>query len=93
MALELFEYAVSLGNDDAMFSAGLIHAQMPGGDPLTALVWGLLSERYCPQGQGRALVERMSARLTPEDIAEAQRRAAAWKRADKTMAWHVTTTS
>ena len=88
LAYELMEYAVSLGEDGAMFSAGLALLQRPNPDLVRAAMWAILSVRHVPGGQGAKLLDHVAPQLTPVQMEEAKARAASWKREPKTMAWH-----
>ena len=87
LARELFEFAISLGEDDAMFSLGLFEANM--GNPEDALMWGLLSKHFRPEGNGQGLIDHSLPQLTQEQITSAENRAANWERTNKVMAFHV----
>ncbi len=82
-ARELLEYAISLGEDDALFSLGLL--DLNTGDALSAAVWAHLSMRRCPQGQGAKLLEAAQARLDEAQRQDAAQRAQAWTRPKKTL--------
>ena len=88
LAYELMEYAVSLGEDGAMFSAGLALLQMTPPDLVRAAMWAILSINHVPDGPGRKLLDNVLPQMTPSQMEEAKARAASWKREPKTMAWH-----
>lgn len=90
LALELFEYAVSLGDDHAMFSLGLAHASKEPADLVEAAMWAELSSRHRPEGKGRLLLENVAPRMTAAQLDEARERADGWTRKEKPLAFLVT---
>ena len=89
LACELMEYAVSLGEDGAMFSAGLALLQMTPPDLVRAATWAILSINHVPDGPGQKILDHIAPQMTKAQMEEAKARAASWKRESKTMAWHV----
>jgi len=89
-AKNLFEYAISCGEDSAMFSLGLLlYRGGPGlaSDLIEAMKWGLLSLHHQPQGNAQKLLETLAPKMTIEQIDEAQTRADQWQRTAKTLLW------
>ena len=89
MAIELLEYAISLGNYEAFFSAGLVCAQGDPPDLVAAATWALLSLKHYPEGNGQKLLDGLAPHLPEDAREEAKRRTEAWKREPKTLAWEV----
>jgi len=84
MALELMEYALGAGCDEAMYSLGLLRLSAPGlKDVVEAVKWGTLSIRHTPEGGGAKLLDVLAKLCTPEQSEEGRRRADAWRRAPK----------
>lgn len=88
-ARELLEYAVSLGEDDALFSAGLL--ALNTGDALSACFWAHLSVVHRPQGQGSKLLAAAQGRLDEAQQQKAAQRAQEWTRPKKTLILHTHT--
>ena len=80
MALELFEYAVSLGNDDALFSAGLALATLDNPDLVGASTYARVSQRLQPEGKGALLLEKLAPLMTDGQRDESLAAAEAWRR-------------
>lgn len=87
LARELFEFAISLGEDDALFSMGLFEAN--SGNPEVGLMWGILSQQARPDGNAPALIEHCKSQISEAQIAAAETAASNWERPNKTMAFHV----
>ena len=88
-AEELFAYAIGRGDDSALYSAGLLQTLLPDGDLVMAAMWGLLAESHDPHARARLLVERLTLRLSREELADARRRAQCWIREERTLTWMV----
>jgi TPR repeat protein len=89
-AKELFELAVAMSGDEAMASLGLLLLRSEAGverDLVEAAKWAMLSIQYEPGGVGEQLLATLSPHLTPEQMAEANARAASWKRTTKLLDW------
>jgi TPR repeat protein len=89
-ARELFELAISQGEDAAMFSLGLLLLQGApklAQDVESAYMYGVLSTIHDPQGQGRKLLDVARKYLDDAQIQRAQERAQAWQRTPKTVMW------
>lgn len=89
-ARSLFEYAVSLGEDSAMFNLGLLMyygAPDLAPDLIEAWKWGQLSLRHVPQGNAQKLLDALAKEMTAEQINEAQTRADQWQRTTQTVLW------
>jgi TPR repeat protein len=88
-ARELFELAISLGGDDAMFSLGLLLLRGDGiePDPVEAVKWALLAAQGDPSPEVQSLLDVVTSQLTPGQIEQGQARAASWTRERKTAAW------
>jgi len=89
LARELFELAISLGGDDAMYSLGLLllRGDTVKPDPVEAGKWALLAAQGDAGIEVRTLVEAVTQQLSPKQIEEAGRRAANWTREAKTVRW------
>lgn len=89
LARELFELAIALGGDDAMFSLGLLLLRGDGiePDPVEAVKWALLAARGDPSAEVQALLDVVSSQLTPVQLEQGQARAAGWTRQNKTVEW------
>lgn len=81
-AQTLFEYAISGGNDLAMYNLALLilnrdqQAELP-----TVAMWAHLAHKHCPDGAGiDKLLQVLGNIATPEQNAEGARRAGEWKR-------------
>jgi len=84
MALELMEYAVGAGLDDALYSVGLLRLSAPGvKDLVESVKWAALSAARLPEGSGPKLLEVLGKLCTPEQLEEGRRRAAEWRRVPK----------
>ncbi|PCI39791.1 MAG: hypothetical protein COB53_02660 [Elusimicrobia bacterium] len=82
-ALELFEVAVSLGDDDALFSAGLALATMDPPELVKAATYARLSMERVSDGQGLELLEKLAPMMTDAQQEEAKSAARAWQRPNK----------
>jgi uncharacterized protein len=89
LARELFELAISLGGDDAMYSLGLLllRGESIEPDPIEAGKWALLSAQGDASPEVRTLLDVVTQQLTPEQVEEAQVRAANWTREEKVVRW------
>ena len=89
LARELFELAISLGGDDAMYSLGLLLLRGEGmeSDPVEAGKWALLAAQGDTSAEVRTLLDVITQQLTPQQVEEAQARAASWTREEKTVRW------
>jgi hypothetical protein len=56
-------------------------------DPVEAAKWAMLSIQHEPNGMGDQLLATLSPLLSPDQLAEANARAAAWKRTTKMLEW------
>ena len=73
-----------------MASLGLLLLRGEDGverDLVGAAMWAMLSIQHEPGGMGEQLLAAMSPHLTPEQMEQAQARAAAWKRTTKMLEW------
>jgi len=91
MARELFELAISLGADEAMHSLALLLVRGDGlpQDIVEGAKWATLALRDDPRGDARKLLDIIAALLPPELMAQAQARAAGWRRSPKTVQWNL----
>ncbi len=89
LARELFELAISLGGDDAMYSLGLLllRGEDVGPDPVEAGKWALLAAQGDASAEVQTLLHVITQHLTPGQVEQAQARAAAWTREEKTVRW------
>ena len=89
LAMELFELAISLGGDDAMYSLGLLLLRGEGmeSDPVEAGKWALLAAQGDASAEVRTLLDVITQQLTPQQVEEAQARAASWTREEKSVRW------
>jgi hypothetical protein len=80
-AKTLFEYAVSLGSHDALYSLGLqlLRGEGTGRDPLAAATLALVAAARQPGGNGSKLLEAAMRELSAEQAEEARSKAPHWK--------------
>ncbi len=90
-AVALFEYAISLGADEAMASLALVFIRGDGlaQDLPRAARWAILSRQHDPKGDGQKLLDPVASLLPPPLIEQAHAEARAWVREPKTMRWEV----
>jgi hypothetical protein len=95
MARELFEFAVSLGADEALHSLALLLARgVEGGqDLLEAAKYATLALRNDPQGDAQRLLELLAQQVAPDQLAQARERAAAWRPKAKSVEWEKVVTA
>jgi TPR repeat protein len=79
-ALALFDYAVSLGNDDALFSAGLACATMDPPDFVKAATYARISMSLQPDGKGGGLLEKLAPMMTDAERDRSRAAADEWTR-------------
>ena len=79
-ALELFECAVSFGNDDALFSVGLALATAEPPDLVRAATYARLSIALAPEGQGDELLAKLGPMMTDGQREASKLAADVWKR-------------
>ena len=81
MALELLEYAVAGGQDDALYNLGLLRLSAPAvKDLVEAVKWGTLAVKHDATGGGVKLLEVLAGLCSPQQMEEGRARAAAWQR-------------
>jgi TPR repeat protein len=85
IARELFELAISLRGDEAMYSLGLLLLRGGGSrlEPIEAAKWAFLSMKHDPAGGGRELMAVLVSELTADELEEGRIRAARWERQPK----------
>jgi hypothetical protein len=82
LARELFELAIELGCDEAMYSLALLllrEAELQS-DPIEAAKWALLAARSDASGEASRLLEAIAQQLTAAQLEQAWGRAASWVR-------------
>jgi hypothetical protein len=84
-AQEVLAHAIALGADEAMASLGQL--LMNEGDLVGAAQWAIIALRHRPEGQGKKLLDAVSAHLPQEGFTEAERRARKWKRKPVEIDW------
>jgi TPR repeat protein len=84
-ALELFEYAVSRGSDEALFSLALACATADPPDLVKAAVYARLSLQRFPEGKGGALLEKLAPMMTDAERERSRDDARRWTRPKKTL--------
>jgi len=80
-ALDMFQLAVALNCNEAMYSLALLHCA--GGtarDFEAAATWSILSQAYCPERGGAVLLAGIARRLEAGQLESAHRAAEDWKR-------------
>jgi TPR repeat protein len=88
-ARALFEYAVSLGSHDALYSLGLLllRGEDSQRDPVAAATLALIAVARHPRGNGSKLLEAAMRDLSPQQAEEARAAAPHWKPTRVTIDW------
>jgi TPR repeat protein len=89
VAKTLFEYAVSLGSHDALYSLGLqlLRGEGTERDPLAAATLALVAAARQPGSNGSKLLEAAMRELSPQQAAEARSAAPQWKPQHVSVDW------
>jgi TPR repeat protein len=80
-ALDMFQLAIALDCNEAMYSLALLHCA--GGtarDFEAAATWSILSQEHCPKRGGAVLLAGIGRRLDAGQLESARRTAEDWKR-------------
>ena len=81
MAKELFEFAIGAGEDEPMFSLGmLLMREREVQDFAAAAMWATLAAERNPAGNGHKLLKALEEMAGPEVVAAGRARAAVWRR-------------